>query len=113
MATIFSLNGASLCLAIPGSGIQLSERLAVAIDTLDGGTARDFGAKAGGSRFQLQTDMDDGDLATLTAAVEAGTLIGLSSGGQTNAVIVARIHAVWLADRRNAVIIDCVVAARI
>ncbi len=113
MATIFSLNDASLCLAIPGSGIQLSERRAVAIDTLDGGTARDFGAKEGGSRFQFQTDLDDESLASLTAAVEAGTLIGLSSGAQSNAVIVARIHAVWLADRRNAVTLDCVVAARI
>lgn len=113
MATIFSLNDASVCLAVPGSGVQVSERRAVAIDTLDGGTVRDFGAKEGGTRVQLQSDMDDGDLSILAAAVDAGIPLGLSSGAQSHAIVVTRLHAADIPNGRNAVMIDCVVAARI
>lgn len=110
MATIFSLNDASFFLSFPAPGMQQAERRVAALETLDGGGSRDFGAREGGTRFQLQTDLDDGALATLTAAVEAGVSLGLSSGAQSRAVMVARLRSLRLPDRRNGVTLDCVVA---
>ena len=113
MATIFSLHDASFFLSFPAPGMQQTERRAAALETLDGGGARDFGGRDGGTRFQLQTDLDDGGLAALTAAVEAGTSLGLSSGAHSRAVIVARLRSSRLPDRRNGVTLDCVVARRL
>lgn len=113
MATIFSLNDASFFLSFPASGMQLAERRIAALETLDGGTARDFGARGGGARFQMQTDLDDAELAALTAAVESGVPLGLSSGIRSHAVAVARLHAARLADRRAGVTIECVAVRRI
>ncbi len=113
MAAIFSLNDASFFLSFPASGMQEAERRVAALETLDGGGARDLGRRDGGTRFQMQTDLDDGGLASLTAAVEAGTPLGLSSGAHSRAVIVARLRSLRLPDRRNGVTLDCVVARRI
>lgn len=113
MAVLFSLNDASFFLSIPAHGMQQAERSVAALETLDGGGARDLGGRDGGTRFQIQTDLDDGGLAALMAAVEAGIPLGLSSGAHSRAVMVARLRSLRLPDRRNGVTLDCVVARRI
>ncbi len=113
MAVLFSLNDASFHLALPAAGMQQTERRVAALETLDGGGARDFGGRGGGARFQMQTDLDDSGLALLTAAVEAGTPLGLSSGAHSRAVMAQRLRSSRLPDRRNSVTLDFVTARRI
>lgn len=98
---------------IPTNEPSKVNRRVVSIETLEGTESRDFGSYESDIAFSINTELSDGDLAALTAALESGAPLGLSTGGKSFAVLVSEMDSRRIGNDRHEVKIEFKVTRKI